>query len=206
MTGQRYQTASKAISDFTNAREGDALGLTLFGSHQIRWIPLTKDLKAIRNAMPFADPQRQPPHMSGTAIGAALRFCKNNMEAEAQEGDRLIVMVSDGASSDLDGGQNEAVGEELKRAGITLYHVHVAEEAIPSEVVDMTHLTGGEAFAATDADSIKQVFRHIDKMRPAKFKPVGTIPLDHFRPFALAALALCGLQLLGLMGMRYTPW
>ena len=128
------------------------------------------------------------------------------MEAEAQEGDRLIVMVSDGASSDLDGGQNEAVGEELKRAGITLYHVHVAEEAIPSEVVDMTHLTGGEAFAATDADSIKQVFRHIDKMRPAKFKPVGTIPLDHFRPFALAALALCGLQLLGLMGMRYTPW
>jgi Ca-activated chloride channel homolog len=68
MSGGRYRMASKAITDFTTAREGDAFGLTLFGSHQIRWIPLTKDLKAIRNAMPFADPERQPIHMSGTAI------------------------------------------------------------------------------------------------------------------------------------------
>jgi Ca-activated chloride channel family protein len=207
MTGQRYQTASKAIADFTSAREGDALGLTLFGSHQIRWIPLTKDLKAIRNAMPFADPSRQPSHMSGTAIAAALRFCKSNMEAEALEGDRMIVMVSDGDSSDLNGGENEKVGEELKAAGITLYHIHVAEnEDIPSEVVDMTRITGGDAFTATDAASIKQVFRHIDRMRPAKFKQAGTMPLDHSRPFALAALVLAGVHLLGLLGARYTPW
>lgn len=207
MTGPRYQKASKAIADFTTAREGDALGLTLFGSHQIRWIPLTKDLNAIRNAMPFADPSRQPPHMSGTAIAAALRFCKDNMESEALEGDRMIVMVSDGDSSDLNNGENEKVGEELKASGITLYHIQVAEsEAIPSEVVDMTRITGGEAFAAADSDSIKQVFRHIDRMRPAKFKAVGTMPLDHFRPFALLALALCGVHLLGLWGARYTPW
>jgi Ca-activated chloride channel family protein len=206
MSGPRYRMASKAITDFTNAREGDAFGLTMFGSHQIRWIPLTKDLAAIRNAMPFADPEHQPIHMSGTAIAAALRFCKTNMEAEATEGDRLILMVSDGASSDLDGGENEKVAQELKDAGITLYHVHVAEDAIPSEVVDMATATGGGAFTATDADSIKQVFRHIDKMKPAKFTQSGTIPMDHFRPFAIAALALCGVHLLGLLGARYTPW
>lgn len=206
MSGPRYRMASKAITDFTNAREGDALGLTMFGSHQIRWIPLTKDLNAIRNAMPFADPEHQPLHMSGTSIAAALRFCKANMEAEALEGDRLILMVSDGASSDLDGGENEKVAEELKSAGITLYHVHVAEDAIPSEVVDMAVATGGGAFAATDADSLKQVFRHIDKMKPAKFTATGTIPMDHFRPFAIVALALAGLHAVGLLGARYTPW
>jgi Ca-activated chloride channel homolog len=206
MTGPRYQMASKAITDFTRAREGDALGLTLFGSYQIRWIPLTKDLNAIRNAMPFADPARQPIHMSGTAIAAALRFCKQNMEAEALEGDRMIVLVSDGDSSDLNGGENEKVGEELKEAGILLYHIHVAEDEIPSEVVDMAKITGGEAFSATDAESIKQVFRHIDRMKPATFKAVGTMPLDHFRPFALAALVLAGVHLLGLLGARYTPW
>jgi Ca-activated chloride channel family protein len=207
MTGPRYRLASKAITEFTKAREGDAFGLTLFGSHQIRWIPLTRDLSAIRNALPFADPAHQPIHMSGTAIAAALRFCKANMEAEALEGDRLILMVSDGDSSDLDNGENEKVGEELKQAGITLYHIHVAEdEPIPTEVVDMANMTGGGAFAATDADSIKQVFRHIDKMRPAKFAQPGTIPMDHFRPFAIAALALVGLHVLGLLGARYTPW
>jgi Ca-activated chloride channel family protein len=206
MSGGRYRMASKAITDFTSGREGDAFGLTLFGSHQIRWIPLTKDLKAIRNAMPFADPERQPIHMSGTAIGAALRFCKQNMEAEALEGDRMIVLVSDGDSSDLNGGQNEAVGQELKEAGILLYHIHVAEDDVPSEVVDMARITGGEAFSATDAESIKQVFHHIDKMKPAKFKQPGTMPLDHLGPFALAALMLAGVHLLGMLGARYTPW
>jgi putative NIF3 family GTP cyclohydrolase 1 type 2 len=94
--------------------------------------------------MPFADPERQPNHMSGTAIGAALRFCKQNMEAEALEGDRMIVLVSDGDSSDLSGGQSEAVGQELKDSGILLYHIHVAEDAVPPEVSDMAgvHLLG----------------------------------------------------------------
>lgn len=206
MSGPRYRMAAKAIDDFTKAREGDAFGLTLFGSHQIRWIPLTKDLQAIRNAMPFADPEHQPIHMGGTAIAAALRFCKGNMEAEALEGDRLIVLVSDGDSSDLDGGENERVASELKDAGITLYHIHVAEDDIPSVVVEMARMTGGEALAATDGSSIQQVFRHIDRMKPAKFKSTGTLPMDHFRPFAVVALALAGMHLVGLLGARYTPW
>ena len=206
MTGSRYQLAAKAIEDFTNAREGDAIGLTFFGSHQIRWIPLTKDLKAIRNAMPFADPDHQPIHMSGTAIAAALRFCKANMEVEAQEGDRMIVMVSDGDSPDLDDGQSEVVGGELKEAGITLYHIHVAEDTIPSEVVDLARMTGGDAMQATDPTGIKQVFRHIDRMKPAKFTSAGTLPMDHYRPFALAALVLACVHVIGLLGVRYTPW
>lgn len=206
MYGERYRMAAKAIEDFTRAREGDAFGLTLFGSFQIRWIPLTRDLNAIRHAMPFADPAHQPRHMGGTAIAGALRFCQANMEAEALEGDRMIILVSDGWSSDLGGGQNEELGETLRAAGITLYHIHVAETDVPSEVVDLAAATGGAAMQATDPESIKQVFRHIDRMKPARFKPAGTIPMDYFRPFALAALSLAGLHALGLLGMRYTPW
>lgn len=206
MMGSRYQLASQAVQEFTKYREGDAFGLTLFGSHQIRWIPLTKDLKAVRNAMPFADPARQPMHMGGTSIGAALKFCRRNMEAEATQGDRMIILVSDGMSSDLGGDQAPAVAAELKEAGITLYHIHVAEDSVPSEVVDLARETGGEAMQANDPETIKQVFRHIDRMRPATFKPVGTVPMDHFGPFALAALILSAGHAVGLLGMRYTPW
>ncbi len=206
MGGPRYRMASTAIEDFTKVREGDAFGLTLFGSHQIRWIPLTKDLQAIRNAMPFANPEHQPWHMIGTSIGAALKFCMENMEHEAAEGDRLIILVSDGVSSDLGSGQEFEIGEELKSAGITVYHIHVAEDAVPSEIVELARLTGGDAMAASDQSSLRAVFGHIDKMKPAKFKPSGTVPLDHFGPFAAAALVLLGLQLVGLLGMRYTPW
>lgn len=206
MSGPRYRLASKAIEEFTRAREGDAFGLTLFGSFQIRWIPLTKDLQAIRNAMPFANPDNQPFFMGGTAIAAALKFCRENMDAEALEGDRLIILVSDGFSFDLGGGQNEDLGDVLREAGITVYHIHVAEDPVPSEIVDLARATGGEALQATDTESIRQIFRHIDRMKPAKFKAAGTVPMDYFRPFSLAALALAGVHLLGLLGARYTPW
>ncbi len=85
----RYQMAKKAMEEFIDSRQGDALGFTLFGTQQIRWTPLTKDIATIRRALPFADPNNQPPFMGGTMIGAALRFCRDNMVREATEGDRL---------------------------------------------------------------------------------------------------------------------
>ncbi|MFZ9881276.1 MAG: vWA domain-containing protein [Phycisphaerales bacterium] len=206
MAGRNYELATQAIEDFTRAREGDAFGLTLFGVQQIRWMPLTKDLDAIRNALPFANPENQPMHMMGTMIGSALRFCRKNMVAEAESGDRLIVLVSDGMSADLGGGEAEKVGEELKSDGITVYHIHIDESDVPSEVRDLVEITGGEAFSSTDAQSLQAIFTHIDRMKPARFAPVGTVPLDEFRPFAIAAVGLLSLHALGLLFARYTPW
>ena len=212
MAGPNYELAREAIEDFTRAREGDAFGLTLFGVEQIRWIPLTKDLAAVRDALPFADPMRQPRHMGGTAIGAALRFCRRNMVAETAKldadasGDRLVVLVSDGMSADLGGDEARRVGEELRDSGITVFHIQIGPTGVPADVEDLVAETGGEAFAANDPASMKAVFAHIDRMKPARFAPAGTVPLDHFRPFAIVALALAGLHAFGLLFARYTPW
>lgn len=206
MMESRHENARKAVEDFIAVREGDAFGLTIFGSQQIRWTPLTKDLAAVRNALPFANPSRQPSHMGGTLIGAALRFCRDNMINEAEQGDRVIILVSDGDSSDLANDEATKIADELKDAKITLYHVHVASDPIPDEVVDIARATGGEAFQATDATSLRRVFTHIDRMRPAEFRTLGTVPLDHFRPFAIAALAFLAVHIIGLLGVRYTPW
>jgi Ca-activated chloride channel family protein len=206
MMGDRYRLAKEAIERFADAREGDAFGLTIFGSHQIRWVPLTKDLAALRNALPFANPERQPIHMSGTRIGAALRFCRDSMTAEATEGDRLVILVSDGASSDLDPESTSEIIDELREARIAVYHIHVAEDAIPDEVVDIAEETGGEAFQASDAKSLAKVFEHIDRMRPATFRTESTVPMDRFVEIALACLCLLGLHLVGLLGVRATPW
>ena len=205
-TEDRYELAANAVREFVGAREGDAFGLTIFGSHQIRWTPLTKDLDAVRNALPFANPANQPTHMGGTRIGAALRFCRDNMEQEAQPGDRMIVLVSDGASSDLGDGAADEIAQELLAAGIALYHIHVAVDEIPSEVVDIAQTTGGEAFQASDKATLARVFRHIDRMRPARFRTMSTLALDDFHAVATIGLCALALHLVGLLGMRYTPW
>lgn len=204
--GDRYGMAKDAIEKFVGEREGDAFGFTIFGSHQIRWTPLTKDLNAIRNALPFADPRRQPTHMGGTRIGAALRFCRDNMISESEPGDRMIVLVSDGASSDLDDGAVDDIANELDEARITLFHIHVAEDAIPQEVVEIAERTGGQAFEATDRSALTRVFKRIDAMKPARYIPQGAVPMDFFLPFALVGLGLAGLHVIGLLGVRYTPW
>lgn len=202
----RYEMARNAISRFVTAREGDAFGLTLFGSYQIRWTPLTTDLTAILNALPFANPERQPSHMGGTRIGAALRYCRDNMMVESEPGDRMIILVSDGASSDLGSDQVTEIIEELNQAEIDVYHVHVAETPVPAEVEEIARQTGGEAFQATDPTSLEKVFQHIDRMRPARFRRQGTVPVDDFSVIALVSLSFLGLHVIGLLGLRYTPW
>jgi len=203
----RYGMARQAVERFVSRREGDAFGLTLFGSYQIRWTPLTRDLTAVRAALPFADPDSQPGHMGGTMIGAALRFCMANMEREALDGDKLIVLVSDGVSADLGVGLEEGdVGSELADAGIVLYHVHVGTGDVPEEMRAITRQTGGESFVATDRRGLDRIFDHIDRMQPARFAPGGTVPMDWFTPMAVAALAALGLHVVGLLGMRHTPW
>jgi Ca-activated chloride channel family protein len=204
---RRYEMASEAVEAFVDSRSGDAFGLTIFGSYPIRWVPLTKDLAAIRNALPFADPRRQPMHMGGTRIGEALRFCMGNMVVEADEGDRMIVLVSDGMSSDLASSETSmALADELNAVNIQVFHVHVGTGQVPAVVQDLARETGGEAFVASDQTGLERVFARIDQMQPANFKPGGTVPMDFFMPFALVALCALGGHIVGLLGVRYTPW
>src|SRR5262245_47768855 len=100
--GSRYTVAKDAVDKFTSRRKGDAFGLTIFGSEVVRWVPLTKDTDTIRASTPFLDPSRMPPHMGGTRIGNALKFAEQTLTRQP-DGDRLIILVSDGFSSDLDG-------------------------------------------------------------------------------------------------------
>ncbi|MEC8474962.1 MAG: VWA domain-containing protein [Planctomycetota bacterium] len=244
----RYESAASAIESFTLAREGDAIGLTLFGSWPLRWVPLTKDLQALRNALVFANPRNQPRGMGGTMIGAALEYCADNMEREGArldgsaeselnatqwrsnraktqlfgnavslggrpglnegpQNDRLLVLVSDGASGDLNG--TDSVGgivDRLNEAGITMYHIHIGSDTIPNAVSTIAEETGGRAFLATNSDGLKLIFDHIDRMQPAKFVATASVPTDFFEPFAAVALFTLVIWLISLLKWRQTPW
>jgi hypothetical protein len=106
----------------------------------------------------------------------------------------------------LGAGRRDEIADELLESRIVVYYIHVDESEAPSETTELVRQTGGESFRATDDQSIKAVFRHIDRMKPAKYASVGTVPMDHFGPLAIVALAALGLHGIGLLGMRYTPW
>jgi Ca-activated chloride channel family protein len=203
--GTRSDKAIEAIKEFTSYRKGDAFGLTIFGSDVLHWTPVTKDLSALRLSAPFLRPERMPTYLWGTLIGRALRACQKVLTIEP-EGDRMVVLISDGESSDLGGGAAEELGNALSADRITVYYVHVADGQPQNETFTIASLTGGQAFAAGDPAALREVFQHIDRMQPARLRPGTPEHVEFAWPFALAGLALLGLQVLCSFGLRYTPW
>ena len=203
--GTRADKATQALIDFTSYRKGDAFGLTLFGTDVLHWVPVTKDLSALKLSAPFLRPEKMPPYMGGTMIGRAVRSVQKIL-SERPEGDRMVVLISDGESADLSGGVAQELGEELARDQIVVFYVHVAEGAPQDETFTLASLTGGQAFTAGDPAALKEVFQRIDQMKPARLQPSAPERVDCFWPFAVVGIGLLGLQVVSGFGLRYTPW
>jgi Ca-activated chloride channel family protein len=203
--GTRYDASMKAIDEFLKIRQGDAFGLTFFGNNVLHWVPLTSDPSAVRCAPPFMKPENVPSWMGGTMIGKALLACKEILTSR-EEGDRMIILVSDGDSFDLSGGNDESIAQTLRKENITVYSIHISSGDPPPPIVTITGMTGGEVFPVDDPQALQAVFRRIDEMKTTKLEKTAPEVLDHFYPFCVAGLSLLGATGLCLFGLRYTPW
>jgi Ca-activated chloride channel homolog len=204
-SGSRYDAAMKAINEFAKQRRGDAFGLTVFGNEVLEWTPLTQDLSVISNAAPFLRPEKLPSQFGGTEIGKAIQFCNRKL-AKRGEGDRLLILLSDGISSDLANPKADMIGKELKANQIVLYAIHIGDSNPPEDLNSLVRPTGGEVFGAKDQASIRRIFAHIEQMQPIKMQPKDTRRIYNYAPFAMAGLVLVALQLGAQFHLRYTPW
>lgn len=202
--GTRYDASMKAIDLFLDFRKGDAFGLTFFGDSFVHWVPLTTDVSAIRCSPPFMRPETAPPAFGGTAIAKALNGCKSELRRR-DEGDKMIVLITDGFSGDLAGNDGD-IARELNADGVAVFCIIVGGFEPQAEIVNICRLTGGEAFRADDPDALPAVFKKIDGMKQAKLTPTMVETVDYYEPFALAGLALLAVGTLSLLGLRYTPW
>lgn len=206
-SASRYDGAMEAIRDFTEYREEDAFGLSFFGNEVLHWVPVTKDTSAIKLSIPFMNPASRnlPSWFGGTSIGKALLACREKM-IEIEEGDRMIILLTDGSSSDLGGGRDAQIATMLRDDGIVVYVISVAGRATNQQMHTIADITGGKVFSAGDSAALGSIFGHIDRMQKSRFKESALLTMDYFRPVAIAGLIVLSLQLLALFGLRYTPW
>ena len=204
-SGTRYDASMEAINQFLDYRQGDAFGLSFFGNSVLHWCPLTTDTSAVKCSPPFMRPEVVPPWFGGTEIGKALLECRKLL-IEQERGDRMIILVSDGASSDLAGGRSDEIAARLVADGITVYAIHIASTPVPPGIVKITSLTEGEVFEPGDPEALESVFRRIDGMQKAEMERTIAEQLDHYRPYAAVGLITLLLLTLCSYGLRYTPW
>lgn len=204
--GDRYQGAMENIMRFIDAREGDAYGLTIFGTDVLHWVPLTTDPSAIKCAPEFLHPMRLPPWFGGgTMIGLGLNSCLNSLTSRA-DGDRMIILLTDGYSFDLSNGNDQIIAEKLRAANITVYCIHIDDSEPPPEVQTIASITGGQTFTAGDPEALRAVFARIDSMQKARMEKVSGENIDDFKPWVLAGGGVLLCSALAAFGLRFTPW
>lgn len=202
----KYDAAMEAITEFTTFRKGDAFGFTIFTSGVMHWVPLTTDLSAIRLATPFVAPGKIPQKWwDGTKVGNACQACAQVLE-ERHEGDRMLIVLTDGESPDLQNGQAAVVARELKAKNIVVYVLSIRNGSPPEELRTLAEVTGGEIFESGDLPALRGVFKRIDGLQRAKLVTAQTTWLELFSPFAWIGLAFLALQQAAAFGLRFTPW
>jgi len=204
---RRYDAAMEALRTFLDARPHDAFGLTFFGGQALHWIPLTTDSSAIKLAAPFMDPARVPRWFMGTAMGNALLACKTQLETR-NEGDRMIIVISDGESPDFKfpPDSDVKIAQELQQANIVVYAIHISDQEIPHGVRTITEVTGGMAFQADSEQGLQAIFDKIDAMRRTEVVLEFPQKRDWYRIPAATGLGCVLLGVLASFGVRYTPW
>lgn len=203
--GTRYDAAMASVDDFLKYRKGDAFGLTFFGNEFLHWGPMTTDVSAIRCSPPFVRPENIPPHFGGTEIGKAIKASRKVLETR-EEGDKMILLVTDGFSADLGGGAAEEIAAQMKAAGVVVFAVLIGGESFQDEVKTICHVTGGEAFESGDPAALAEVFKRIDQMKPAKVTRTTPDLFDNFWFTSLVGLSLLGLLSVTALGLRAAPW
>ncbi len=201
----RYSEAMKAIVRFTSYRtKDDAFALSVFGGEVIHWIPLTQEVSAIELAEPFLRPGKLSSSMGGTRVGHALRKLLPIMMN--QDGDRMIILLTDGQSGDLRNDQAYKIGQSLRDANITVYSVYTGGRQVPAELSVISQMTHGDFFTPEDPLSLEKTFRHIAQMKKNRAEPLMHTYINNDKPAVFAGLCLLAMNLLAGFGLRYTPW
>jgi len=210
--------AVKAIAgDFIARRQGDRIGLILFGSQAYMQAPLTFDRKTVRTLLNEAEIG-----LAGkeTAIGDAIALTLKRLH-DLDVTDRVLVLLTDGAN-------NTGVISPIRAADLAtqqnlrIYTIGVgAEEMItqgifgtnrvnPSADLDedtlrqiATH-TDGRYFRARDTQELERIYTLLDELEPLEADTESFRPVDELYPWPLAAALLLVVLMLWVPGWTET--
>jgi Ca-activated chloride channel family protein len=204
----RYCAAARAMGEFARGREGDAFGLTLFGSIPILWVPLSQDVSAIYRAAQLCYPDHLPDSVSDHPDTAA--GLRESVEQLAQRGKgrggRLLILLTDGEDPAI-GRHADKLAELMNHEDVTL-HVLLFQNpgSAPTLAALAQRTENGRLFDCACSQQLDEVFRTIDAMKKIEYEVSSPQELPDARPWVAAAVALSVLYLLSLFGVRYTPW
>lgn len=175
----RIEVLKKVATDFIERREGDRLGLILFGTNAYVYVPLTFDLETLNKLLLDATIGLAG---RGTAIGDAIGLAVKRMRQRQAE-HKILILVTDGSNTSGITDPIEAAQAAFQE-GLKIYTIGVGTDAAtmrqkfgitrirPGTALDeislrqIANITEGEYFRARDIESLEEIYSKLDELEP----------------------------------------
>lgn len=182
----RLEASKNVAAEFIAGRRNDRMGLVVFSGESFTQCPLTTDHAVLLNLFK----QVQSGLLEdGTAIGMGLVNSITRLK-ESDALSKVVILLTDGVNNQ--GEVDPVTAAEIAQTfGIRVYTIGVGtngtapypvqtmwgvqyremEVEIDEEVLkEISRLTGGRYFRATDNESLKSIYREIDKLEKSKIE------------------------------------
>ncbi len=175
----RIEVLKKVATEFVERREGDRLGLILFGTNAYTYVPLTFDRQTLNELLADASIGLAG---RGTAIGDAIGLAVKRMR-ERQAEQKILILVTDGSNTSGITDPIEAAHAAYQE-GLKIYTIGVGTDAEtmrqkfgilrirPGTALDenslrrIANITEGEYFRARDIESLEAIYSKLDELEP----------------------------------------
>lgn len=203
----RLEAAKKVIDDFVSGRISDRIGLVIFAREAFTQCPLTIDYSVLRNLLREI---KSGMIVDGTAIGNAIANGVNRLK-DSDAKSKIIILLTDGINNS---GEVDPVSaaEIAKTFGIRIYTIGVGSrgeapypistalgiryQMVPVEIdeallKEISGLTAGQYFRATNNQALKEIYDKIDKLEKTKIEVTSyRSAKELFYPWAALGLLL----------------
>jgi len=182
----RLEASKRVAKEFIDGRKGDRIGLVAYAGEAYTACPPTLDYEVLKKQIDAMNGDRI---MGGTAIGVGLGTAVTRLRNDTI-GSKVIILLTDG----VDGGTELdplTAAELAKSQGIRVYTIGVGSTGEASTLVNspfgsyyatmetqideeilkkIAYKTDGKYFRATDEESLKNIYKEIEKLEKRKIE------------------------------------
>ncbi len=194
-TGQkvdRLTAVKEVLGDFLAKREGDRVGLVVFGSAAFLQVPFTTDLALCRQLLDETAVRMAGPRTAiGDAIGLGIKLFENSDVPT-----KTIIALTDGNDNSSAVPPAEAARVAQDR-GITIHTIAigdpttVGEEKLDQEALQVVaETTAGGFFLAMNREELAGIYQRLDGIETRDVQTVSHRPRQDLYAWPLAAVLL----------------
>lgn len=201
----RLTAVKQVLDSFLARREGDRVGVVVFGNSPFALVPFTTDLKLTRHLLNEMQVGMAGPRtVFGDAIGLGI-----NLFATSTARAKTMIALTDGndTASSVPPAQAARIARDK---GIVIHTVAVGDPASVGEdkldedaLRDVSTVTGGGYYRALDREQLAGIYQRLDAIETRKVQTIAFQPRIELFWLPVAALTLLSMLM---QTLRLARW